>query len=607
MATGILGTAVSGLMAFQRSLDTTSHNIANVGTEGYSRQRAELATNPAQYLSSGFVGTGVHVANISRSYDQFINSQLRASTSAFGDVNRYHELAAQVDGMLADPDTGLAPSLKNFFNAVHDVADDPASIPARQVMLSEAENLSQRFNGVSARFEDLQSQINNDMKVTVDDVNSLARSIAELNKRIAADSGRASDGQQPNDLLDQRDSLLTRLSELVDVSVVPQQNGMTSVFIGKGQALVLDASAAELTTMASEFDPMQLQIAVKTPTGNQDITNQISGGSLSGSLRFRDEVLNPARQKLGQVAAGLAMEFNALHETGFDLDGNAGSALFSFSGDDVPVLASSANAGTALVSASFQDLNAAPDAASQLDFSDFRLEYVNAGGGVDYTLTRLRDNQVINLQAVETPPGSNVFKLAYSANQPSNTDIKALPGFEISIDLTGGKTIVAGDSFQARPTFGAARKIGVNIGDPRKVAAATNVEIDPATGEPPVDALGNPIINIIKGPMPGDNRNALQLAELEAKLSLLGGNASFNDAYGQIVAGVGTMTRSAEIGVSAQGALLDQAKESRENLAGVNLDEEAANLIKFQQSYQAAAQLINVTNVLFDTLIGAVR
>ncbi|PKM10844.1 MAG: flagellar hook-associated protein FlgK [Gammaproteobacteria bacterium HGW-Gammaproteobacteria-3] len=599
MASGILGTAVSGLMAFQRSLDTTSHNIANVNTEGFSRQRVDLATKPAEFIGAGFVGTGVNITNISRSYDQFITNQLRTSTAAFGEVDQYQKLATQVDSVLADPGTGLAPAIKNLFNAVNDVANDPSSIPARQVLLSEAQNLSQSFNGMNQRFEDLQAQTNNDMKVKVEDVNTLARSIADLNQRIAADIGRANGTQQPNDLLDQRDLLLTKLSELVDVSVVPQANGMSSVFIGKGQSLVLDGTASALTVITSEFDPTQLGIALKTPTGNQDITGQLNGGSLAGALRFRDEVLNPARQQLGQVAAGLALEFNALHETGFDLDGNQGQALFSFNAAAVPVVAGPANTGAAVVSAQFQDPNnpLTPDAVKNLDFSDFELSF----DGANYTLTRVRDQQIINLTPVATAtPG--VFDLTFSSS--SDPTITALPGFSLSLDTTAGAAI-AGDRFLARPTFNAAQKIGVAIDDPRKIAAATNVEVDPVTGQPVLDGLGNPVI--INGPLPGDNRNALQLAELENKLSLLGGNASFKDAYGQIVSGVGTLTRSANLSALAQQTLLTQAQAARENLAGVNLDEEAANLIKFQQSYQAAAQAISIASSLFDTLLGAVR
>ena len=598
MASGILGTAVSGLMAFQRSLDTTSHNIANVNTEGYSRQQVELATRPEQFTGAGFLGQGVGISNISRSYDQFISNQLRFSTSAFGDVDHYHQLATQVDAMMADPSTGMAPAIKNFFNSVNDVSDDPSSIPARQAMLSEAENLTQRFSSMNARFEQLRSQVNNDVGVMVDNINSYANSIAGLNVKIAADISRSTGLQEPNDLLDQRDVLLNKLAELVDISVLPQQNGMVSVFIGQGQSLVLDANASELSAVPSALDPSRLGISINATGGTQDITSYISGGALAGTLRFRDEILDPSQQKLGQVAAGLAMEFNALHETGYDLDGKPGAALFGFSGAEVPVAANPANTGNAVVTARFQDPNGVPDAAKNLDFSDFKLAY----DGANYTLTRVRDNQVINLTAVETAVGSNVYNLTFGTS--SDPSITALPGFEITVDLNGG-AINAGDQFLTRPTYGAAQKIGVNTDDPRKIAAATNIEVDPATGSPVLDGSGNPVI--INGPMPGDNRNALLLAGLENKLGLLGGNATFQDAYGQIVSGVGTLTRSAELSASAQEALLNQAKESRENLAGVNLDEEAANLIKFQQSYQAAAQLISVTNSLFDTLMGAVR
>lgn len=602
MAGGILGIATSGLMAFQRSLDTTSHNIVNANTEGYSRQSVDLATRPSQYSGAGFLGQGVDISNIKRSYNQFVSNQLRFSTSSFGDVDRYHRLASQVDAMMADSSTGMAPAIKHFFNAVNDVADDPSSIPARQVMLSEAENLTQRFTTLNEQFEQFRSQVNGDIGIMVDDINSYAASIADLNVRISADTGQAVGTREPNDLLDKRDALLNKLAELVDISVVPQQNGMVSVFIGQGQSLVLDANALEVSAVPSLLDPGKQGIAIETAGKNLDITAHISGGALSGTLRFRDEVLDPAQQKLGQVAAGLAMEFNAVHESGHDLEGKPGAAFFTFSGAQVPVFASPSNTGNAIVTAQFQNPNdpLTSDAAENLDFSDFQLAF----DGSNYILTRLRDNQVINLAAVETAPGSNVYNLSFASS--SDPKITALPGIALSVDLNAG-AIQAGDQFLARPTYNAAGKMGVNIVDPSKIAAATNLEIDPATGKPPVDASGNPIINIIGGPMPGDNRNALLLAELENKLGLLGGNATFNDAYGRIVTSVGTLTRSAELGASTQEALLNQAKEARENLAGVNLDEEAANLVKFQQSYQAAAQLISVTNTLFDTLIGVVR
>jgi flagellar hook-associated protein 1 FlgK len=614
---GLLATSLSGLMAAQRSLETIQHNIANVNTDGYSRQRVDQATNPAHFTGDGYVGQGVNVSNITRSYDQFINKQLSSSLSAFGDVDRYHQLATYIDNIMADPNTGMAPAMKRFFDAVHEVANDPSSIPSRQVLLSESGVLTQSFNTMNDRFEEIRTQNNNDISAAITDINSLAKSIADLNVQIVADLGKSQGLRQPNDLLDQQDALLSKLAELVNVSVIHQKDGSSSVFIGSGQALVLQAGAAQFTTVQSEFDPSHIGIGIQTINGIMDITAQITGGSLAGSLRFRDEVLDPAQQQLGRVAAGLAMEFNAMHEKGFDIDGAAGTAFFNFSGVAVPVAPSSLNTGNALVTANFQDVNVNPLAAGNLDYSDFRLDYVNAGGGVDYTLTRIRDNQVINLTATDTIPATGVFTLSFAATQPANIDAIDLPGIDITVDLSGGQTISVGDQFMVRPTYSAAQKIGVNIDDPRKVAAATNIEVDPITklpvpkldafGVPVLDALGNPVYVIINGPMPSDNRNALQLANLENKLGMLGGSASFSDAYGQIVSGIGTLTRAAGLSSSAQETLLNQAKESRESLAGVNLDEEAANLIRFQQAYQASAQSISVVRSLFDSLLGAVR
>lgn len=548
---GILGTALSGLMAFQRSLDTTSHNIANVNTDGYSRQRVELGTRPAEFTGAGYVGQGVNIATISRSYDQFITNQLTSSTSAFAETNTLSTLASQVDNIISDEATGLSPALKSFFNAVNEVANDPSSLPARQVMVSEAGSLTQQFNTLSSRFEDLRNQTNNQMQASVDDINAFAESIAALNNKIATDSSRTSGAQLPNDLMDQRDALVAKIAEKISVSTIAQQDGSISVFIGQGQSLVLGVNAAKLSLTGASADPSHKNILM----GGQDISKQIAGGELSGALKFRDDVLDPAQQQLGLVAAGLAIQFNAVHTAGFDLNGNTGTDLFSLGTPalNVPVTANSNNSAGSSVTAVYD-----PNTASQLYPSDYMLSY----DGTNYSLKRLSDNTIAN-----AGPGPTITG----------------PGFILS---TSG--VSANDSFLIRPVFDTAKKLTVLITDPVKIAAAGT------TGGP-----GSPI--------PGDNTAALSLADLEKKSVLLGGKATFNDAYGQLVAKVGTLTHAAKISSSAQETLLNQAKQTRENLAGVNLDEEAANLIKFQQSYQAAAQVISVASSLFDTLIGAIR
>ncbi|MEQ1635476.1 MAG: flagellar hook-associated protein FlgK [Methylococcales bacterium] len=470
MVGSVLGTAVSGLMAFKRSLETTGNNIANANTEGYSRQRVEYGTRNALYTTAGYVGQGVDVTDITRSYDQFLSSQLRSSTSAFGEVNQYQKLASQIDTFVADSASGLAPAMKDFFSAMNKVANDPSSIAARQVVLSNSETLAQRFNSMNSRFQGINAQVAQSMTGMTDQVNTYASAIANLNGQIATHIGHATNGtQQPNDLLDQRDVLLGKLSELVDVSVVPQTNGMASVFIGKGQALVLDSTSNSLGVVPSAADPQKLDITLKSAASTQLVTSQVTGGALGGTLRFREEVLEPARQSLSNIAETMTQEVNQVHKAGFDLDGGTGNDLFS---------------------------------------------YNIASGQLSTTLI-----------------------------------------------------------------------------DPRKIAAATTASS-----------------------VPGDNRNALALANLEnTSVAILQNGAAtsttatFQDAYGQLVSKVGSLTHAANVSAAAQESLLNNAKTASENVSGVNLDEEAANLMKFQQSYQAAAQVISTSKGLFDTLLGAVR
>lgn len=575
MATGMLGTAITGLKAFQRSLETTSHNISNVNTEGYSRQRVELSTNSEEMISVGYLGTGVNINNITRSYDQFLTTQLRSSTAAFGDVDKYGELASQVDDILADPSVGMAPAIKDFFNAVNEANNDPSSIPARQVLLSETEILTSRFDTMNSRFEQIREQINTDMVVMTSEISTFAATIADLNTKIANAQGKPNADQQPNDLLDKRDTVLNQLAELVDVSVVPGNRNMVNVFIGQGQVLVLDQVANKVITQQSEFDPLKLELSIETASTSFSVgTKQITGGALAGTLRFREEILNPAQQRLGSVAASIAMEFNAIHENGFDLDGDAGALFFKGKGitEAIPVAPSNSNAVGSSINVMFDKNN-----ISNIDYSDYQLD---VGVGPSYTLTRLLDNTSITLTpTVPVPPDP----VELVASLPDT-----LPG--ITIEPIG---LVAGDSYIIKPTYQAASNVDQNIIDARKVALATNKSADDSY--------------TIAGAMPGDNRNGLLLADLENSLNMLGGTASFQDAYGLVVSEVGVLTRSSQIATAAQETLLNNAKDAWGNVSGVNLDEEAANLIKFQQSYQAAAQMISVSSTLFDSLLGAVN
>lgn len=555
MAIGILGNALSGLTAFQRSLETTSNNISNANTEGYSRQRVELGTRPEQFSGSGYMGNGVEVANITRSYDQFISNQVRSSTATFHDVDSFYTLSAQIDNITADDATGLAPALKSFFDAIDGVSNNPSSISARQVMLTEAESLTQQFNTMSTRFSDLRKRVNDTVASTVDELNGFAKTLAELNVKIVSDIGRSSGKQMPNELMDQRDLLLTKIAEKADVSYVAQSDGSYNVFIGKGQPLVLGSSASTLTVTGDKNDVTHTQILLN----GQDISNQLTGGELSGNLRFRDQVLDPAQQQLGLLATGLATGFNTIHRAGFDINGNTNVDFFSLNSPTPQVLATVSDSNL-LVSSAF----VAPTATSGLGAS-YRLDVTATVPATTFTLTNLSDNT--------TSTGLSAATLATTA---------ASNGF--SINFSGG-SLTTGDSFQISPNFNAAARISVNaaITNPRQIAAAS------ATG------------------LSGDNSNALRLAALETQSTMFGGRASFTQVYGQMVSDVGSQTHSASVNRTAQETLLKQATSAKENVSGVNLDEEAANLINFQSSYQAAAKAVSVANSLFDTLIGAFR
>jgi len=545
---GLLGTAVSGLLASQRNLDTVSHNIANVNTEGYSRQRVDLAAREPQITGAGYLGQGVTSSAITRVYDEFLNNQVITSKSAFSDLDSFHILASQVDNFIADSGTSLSPALQSFFNAVQELANDPTSIPARQVLLTEGETLADRFKTINGRLDSLRNQANQNLTDITNEINSISESVAELNSKIILATGLG-DGQSPNDLLDQRDVLLNQLAEKVDVITSTQQDGSLNVFIGNGQPVVLGPTASTLGIANSTFDPGQKDITFNGPFNSVVITGNLSGGEIGGTLRFLKDTLDPTQNELGRVAVGLAQDFNAQHQAGYDLIGNTNIDFFA--PPTTTVLGAAGSTGQ--ISVAFSNVN-------QLTASDYRLDQ-NGGNTV---LTRLTDNTQTTLS-----PG--------------------FPGTPATIDgltITETTALVSGDSILIQPTRNVAGQLAVSLTNSNGIAASG---ANTSTG-----AVGN-------------NTNALALVALENNRNLLNGTASFQDAFGQTVATVGTVTHAAEINRTAQEGLLNQAKEARESVSGVNLDEEAANLIKFQQAYQAAAQMIAVSSTLFDTLLGAFR
>lgn len=633
MAGDILGLGVSGLLAYQRALATAGHNIANVNTEGYSRQRTEFSARQPQFFGFGYMGAGVQVDAIRRISDAFVVAEIRSTTSSQSEFNTFYQMASQVDNLLSDANTGLIPGIDAFFNAVQSVANEPASANARQVLLSEAVTLDSRFNYIDKRLFDLSTNTNSQIQNAVREINTLAASIADLNKQIVLATQGSS---QPNDLLDRRDVIIRQLAEKISVSTVPQDDGAVNVFVGNGQSLVIGNQAQQLSVIPSQLDPTELEVAYGTGAGAVNITRQISGGELGGLLDFRDQVLNPARNALGRVAIALSDGLNAQHQLGMDLNGALGGLFFS----DI------AQTSPEVFSTSAQTLTVTVSDANALTLSDYRLDY----DGANYTLTRLSDNVAV----------------ASFAALPQTIASEGL-----TLNITGAPA--AGDSFLILPTRAAARNFGVQITNTEEIAAAAPIraeaslanlgdaDITPGTvntppppdpnltqtvtltfNNPPTDfdvagvGTGNPAgvaytsggnityngwtLQVSGNPQPGDvftisintagvsdNRNALLLGDLQNRQNMVNSSATFGGAYGQLVTKVGAQTHAADINSAAQSILLAQAEARRESVSGVNLDEEAANLVRYQQAYEASAQVIAMASMLFDVLLSAVR
>ncbi len=359
----------SALMTYQQSLSTAAHNVANVNTPGYSRQSVELSTQRPDSMGGMYLGNGVQASAVRRAYDEFVVDQVRTSQSAFKHQETYMEMAQQVDSLLGDTETSLAAGLQDFFNAAQEVADDPTSSAARQVMLTEGQSLASRFHRLDQGLNDLGERINGQIHSTVDEINSMAAGIADLNDDIAVASSRGG-GQPPSDLLDQRDALLEELSQRIAVSLIPQDSGAVNVFVGSGQPLVLENQASTLSTVPQDQDPTHLEITATGSSGDLVITDRITGGQLGGLLEMRDQVLKPSQNALGRIGIGLAAVFNQQHQKGIDLNGELGEDFFTV--PQPQVTPNSDNTGSGPVVVSLND-------ASQLTTDDYQLSF---DGGV---------------------------------------------------------------------------------------------------------------------------------------------------------------------------------------------------------------------------------
>lgn len=627
----LLATSVSGLLAFQQALDVTSNNIANVETPGYSAETANLAEAPGQFTGAGYIGGGVDVASVTRAYNQQLAQQANTSQSSYSSYHTLATQAQQIDNMLSASSTGLSASLQSFVNALQTVSTSPTSTSARQALLSQGQALAQQLQSYNAQIGQYATQLEAQVGTDVTQINSLAGNIASLNQQIAAGS---TSGQTPNQMLDQLDNLVNQLSQYVSVQTVTQSNGTVNVFIGSGQALVSGGNAAQLTTLPSAYDPTKLDVGLKTSSGITNLTRQMTGGELGGLLSARSQILDPTQNQLGQISVAVATLVNEQQQCGMTLTGTPGQAMFAVGG--VQVLPDSGNSGNAAVSVTRTSL-------SQLTADNYQLQY----SGGTWQLTDASTGQSVTM----------------TGNGTSGTPFQAAG---LSIVVSG--TPAANDSFLIQPTAAATTGLSMQLTSPAQIAAASQVQAVAGTGNTGTGTIGSasvtdpstyvsgtytvsftsptqytvtnssgtsvasgtyssgsPIsfngqqLTLTGSPAAGDtftvspnsstntgdNSNILAMIDRLSASTLNGGTTSVSGAANNLVGQIGVLTQQAQNNASAQHTVNQDATTALSNADGVNLDQQAANVLQYQQAYQAMAQIITASHQMFDSLIQA--
>jgi len=633
-----LSIALTGLTALQRAVATTSNNIVNVGTEGYSRQTMSFEAGPTTASGGFYLGSGVSSTVIERAYDSFLVAQVRDFTASSSKLDTVASLSARLDDVLGDTESGFNQNIQTFFGAMQSLSSNPSGVPERQVVIAEAQALERQAQYLDSTLDQFDNEVNSRLKSLTDEVNLIAGNIAQVNGSIASLQGT---GGSPNSLLDKRDSLVRDLAKRIGVSTIESESGEINVLVGSGQPIVTGINSSELSVIPNKLDGRRLDIAFSIGNASDvAITKQIKGGEMEGLLEFRDTILEQTRNDLGLVAVGLSEVVNAQHKKGIDLNDQFGLNFFSQA--EVEVLANSGNAGSATLSATIAD-------ASVMQPSDYQASF----DGTNWNIKRMSDSTM-------------------SIAAPGTVSLDGL-------SLTLGGAPANGDRFLVRATRNAASALEVQIKRPEQIAAALALRAETASGntgsaaidqvlvddatslplagnitltfnpdalgagvpgfdvagitpavvayDPALDGLGKILtltgigrIEVSGQPSAGDvlvvqnntgargdNRNLLAMADLQSAKILANSQATLQDYYGRLVSTVGVKTRQAQVNASTENALLQQASTARDGVSGVNLDEEAANLLKLQQAYQAAAKIISVAETLFQTLLAATR
>jgi flagellar hook-associated protein 1 FlgK len=585
----VFGISVGALQAFQSAIDVTSNNIANANTPGYVKESVNLTAAAPESNGVLSVGNGVVVSGISRSFNQATANQLNASQSSLGNLNALQNYSSQIDNLVGTTAGGLSTTLQNFYSAWSDVANNPTSTATRQALLGKAQSVAASFQSTGSQLDALNSDINSRITSDVQQINTLGTSISVLNKQIVISTAQ-NGGQPPNELIDQRDQLVSNLSSLTGISTTTDSNGSLNVFLGNGQPLVLQGATTTLTTIPNQFDASQLEVSTSTSNGNP-ISSAIASGDLGGLLAARSQIVDPAKNQLGQIATAFAQTVNQQQNAGLDLTGNLGANLFSVGAP----LANASSKNTDGITASAKVTN-----TGALTTNDYVLSYT---GGA-YSLTNAATGTAVPFTGQIAAAG------AVQANPASGNTGTATISSGTVVDATNPNLLnTATITFATPPT-------SYTINGGASIAYSAGGTIPPAVSTPQygwqvqisgTPAAGDSFTVQKNSGGTGDNRNALLGASQQSLPVLQNGTVSVSGAVSSLITGIGSQAQQINTAQTAQSAVNTQAVTNQQSISGVNLDEEAANLLQWQQAYQASAKALQIGSSLFQSLLTAVQ
>ncbi|MCQ8882452.1 flagellar hook-associated protein FlgK [Pseudoalteromonas shioyasakiensis] len=669
MSFSLYDIANAGVRANSELLQTTSKNIANVNTEGYVRERTEFTT-----MIDNQVGRG----ETYRLLNEFAQKQLNRDTSNKTFFDQFVTEASRVDSLFSEESNSLSTSVNSFFNNVQESLNQPSSTVARSLVMTDAQNLIDQMDRLSSIVVDQKAVVNEQLEIFSEEANNLIQNISDLNTKIASVHGTDRESVSSG-LYNERDKAIRDLSELIDIETLDGNNGEKQVYLGSGQALVMQSGTFNLFSFSGDPDPNFKELKLDVNGGKAvplEVDVSKLKGKIGGLLAFRDDILVPAQNQLGQMGLALADAFNQQNSLGMDANGEIGGDIFAI--PTVDAFGYQANTGTSTMTATLE-----PGKGSELPASDFIVTYTSATTveiqAIDNKGEPIGTASTANVTAgvidSSTITGGEAFGLQLNVSGAANTgdqfmvklNSQASTSLELATerpeDLALASPIrTANDinntsdaSISAGTVSDIDNSTGITVGPPPslangditlvKTANANEYQITDGNGTstftitPPAENIlaqaGAPYdaygfdFNIEGSPATGDtftlefntggfddNRNGLLLADLQngelvrqnvEASSTADNHKTFNQAYSGIVTDIGVVTSQAQTNGAAFTALADQSEAWYESLSGVNLDEEAANLLRFQQSYAASAQVLSTARTIFDTLLSAAR